>query len=178
MLLLFLLFVILPIAEIMLLINVAGSIGSWNTFFVVIVTAFFGAYFVRQQGFALIQQLQTKLAEGQSPTTEMAEGILLLIAGVLLITPGFLTDALGFLFTLPFSRGPIAKLIMVKIISRQSGAGFQFHASSQQQSQQGFHNGFKPKSDQDGEIIEGEIIESDITGSADKHKTDDKNRLN
>jgi UPF0716 protein FxsA len=171
---LFLLFVILPIAEIMLLINVADGIGNWNTFFIVLVTAFFGAYFVRQQGFALIQQLQTKLASGQAPTTEMAEGLLLLVAGVLLITPGFLTDGLGFLFTLPFSRGPIAKFMMLKIISRKTSGNFQFHAHSQH----GFKGGFTDNKEDEGDIIEGEIVESERDNKNNQNSSKHNNHLN
>jgi UPF0716 protein FxsA len=165
---LFILFVVLPIAEIMVLINVSNGIGTLNTFLIVIITAFFGAYFVRQQGFALVQQLQTKISSGQAPSSEMAEGILLLIAGVLLITPGFITDGLGFLFTLPFSRAPIARFIMSKITSKivsgRGGAGFHFHQEGQgrQQNQDGFESSFNRQSggrNDDGEIIEGEIVE-------------------
>lgn len=165
---LFILFVVLPIAEIMVLINVSTGIGTLNTFLIVIITAFFGAYFVRQQGFALFQQLQTKLSSGQAPSTEMAEGILLLIAGVLLITPGFITDGFGFLFTLPFSRAPIARFIMTKIAAKmvagKGNAGFHFHQGGQphQQNQHGFESPFNRQPDgrsDNGEVIEGEIVE-------------------
>lgn len=168
---LFILFVVLPIAEIMVLINVSSGIGTLNTFLIVIITAFFGAYFVRQQGFALFQQLQTKLSSGQAPSTEMAEGVLLLIAGVLLITPGFITDGLGFLFTLPFSRAPIARFIMNKIMTKvlvgKGNAGFHFHQHGQnQQNPNSFESSFHPTGSRaergrkdKGEIIEGEIVE-------------------
>ena len=165
---LFILFVVLPIAEIMVLIEVSTGIGTLNTFLIVIITAFFGAYFVRQQGFVLVKQLQTKISSGQAPSTEMAEGILLLIAGVLLITPGFITDGLGFLFTLPFSRAPIARFIMTKITAKmvagKGSAGFHFHQGGQahQQNQYGFESSFnrQPRGRNNvGEIIEGEIVE-------------------
>jgi len=159
---LFILFVVLPIAEIMLLINVSASIGGWNTFFIVIVTAAFGAYFVRQQGFALIQQIQAKLSSGQAPSTEMAQAMLLLVAGVLLITPGFITDALGFLFTLPFSRAPIASFLMSKVKIKQAG---NVHFTQSDFNQQPTREQFD-----DGETIDGEYT--------DKSKSDDKNRLN
>ena len=167
---LFLLFVILPIAEIMLLINVSDRIGGWNTFVVVAVTAFFGAYFVRQQGFALLQKLQSKLANSEAPSSEMAEGLLILIAGVLMITPGFITDIIGFLFTLPISRAPIAQFIMNKMVMRQKGAGFYFHGASSSANEDEFKRGFHQQKNDDSEIIEGEFT--------DKSKNDDKNRLN
>jgi UPF0716 protein FxsA len=159
---LFVLFVVLPIAEIMLLINVSTSIGGLNTFIIVLVTAAFGAYFVRQQGFSLIQQIQTKLSAGDAPGTEMAEAFLLLVAGVLLITPGFITDILGFLFTLPFSRAPIATFIMSKVLTKQAG-GVHF-------TQAGFGSTRPTNNFDDGETIDGEYT--------DKSEIDDKNRLN
>lgn len=174
---LFLLFVILPIAEIMLIINVSDSIGGWNTFLVVIITAFFGAYFVRQQGFALLQSVQTKIAKGEAPSTDLAEGLLLLVAGVLLITPGFITDIMGFLFTLPFSRGPIAAFLMTKMIVRQTGnvhftqAGFGQNPNDVKQEPNSRYN--NPRGQQ-GDIIDGEYTDkSDIDSN-----NDDKNRLN
>lgn len=173
---LFLLFVILPIAEIMLIINVSDSIGGWNTFFVVIVTAFFGAYFVRQQGFALLQSVQAKIANGEAPSTDLAEGLLLLVAGVLLITPGFITDIMGFLFTLPFSRAPIAAFLMKKMIVRQTGGvhftqtGFGQDPGGQGRTSQRYDN----SRSQQGEVIDGEYTDKSETDS----KNDDKNRLN
>lgn len=169
---LFLLFVILPIAEIMLIINVSDAIGGWNTFFIVIVTAFFGAYFVRQQGFALIQHMQEKLNTGQAPSTELAEGILLLVAGVLLITPGFITDVLGFLFTLPFSRTPIAAFLLKAVVNKKMG-NVHFTQSNFNQSSP-FEQSHDHESHDDrkagGEVIDGEYT--------DKSEDNSKNRLN
>lgn len=159
---LFLLFVVLPIAEIMILINVSASIGGINTFLIVIVTAALGAYFVRQQGFSLIQQIQVKLNAGETPGTEMAEALLLLVAGVLLITPGFITDALGLLFTLPISRASIARFIMHKIVVNR-GAQAQFY-------KQNFRQPTSPPEFDKGETIDGEFTN--------KSQNDEKNRLN
>ncbi|MFT6270262.1 MAG: UPF0716 protein FxsA [Alphaproteobacteria bacterium] len=169
---LFLLFVVLPIAEIMLLINVSDNIGSLNTFFIVIVTAAFGAYFVRQQGFSLLQQIQTKLSAGSAPSNEMAEAALLLVAGVLLITPGFITDVLGFLFTLPFSRAPIAGFLMRKIPIKKAGSAHFTQSGFGQQPPNVPFDDFKTegRNSDDGEIIDGEFT--------DKSENDDKNRIN
>jgi len=178
---LFLLFVFLPIAEIMLIINVSQSIGGWNTFFVVVLTAFLGAYFVRQQGFALIQEIQTKLASGEPPGSAMAQGLLLLVAGVLLITPGFITDIVGFLFTLPFSREPIARFLMTKLIIKhgQGGAFGQqnFYYKNADSTHNDFDSNNEPfehaqatQKEKTGDIIDGEYV--------DKTANDKKNRLN
>lgn len=109
---LFLLFAIMPIVEIALLLNVGEIIGGWNTVAIVIITAFAGATLVRQQGLNTFVQAQQKLNQGQLPSQELAEGLLLLVAGVLLVTPGFITDGVGFLFTLPITRPVIAKWLV------------------------------------------------------------------
>lgn len=109
---LFLLFVALPIIEIAILVNVGEVIGGWNTIAIVIITAFAGAHLVRQQGLSTLTQAQNKMQSGQIPGQEMAEGLLLVISGVLLVTPGFVTDAIGFLFCLPFTRPIIAQALI------------------------------------------------------------------
>lgn len=120
---LFLLFAALPIIEIAILVNVGDVIGGWNTVAIVIFTAFVGAYLVRQQGVSTLMQAQQKMQTGQLPGQEMAEGLLLVISGVLLVTPGFVTDAIGFLFCLPFTRPIIAKLLIkhfpMKVVAGQ-----------------------------------------------------------
>ncbi len=130
---LFLLFAILPILEIMLLLNVSDNIGGWNTFAIVLITAFFGAYFVRREGANTLRDVQLKMAEGQMPGKELSEGLLLLVAGVLLVTPGFITDIVGLLFTMPFTRAPIAAALVKSFMkSAKIQGGFSFH-------QQGFN---------------------------------------
>lgn len=102
---LLLLFIFVPILEIYLLISVGSVIGVLPTVMLVIITAILGTYLLRAQGLATLHKLQNALNEGQSPTRTLLEGILLLIGGVLLLTPGFFTDAIGFLCLLPVSRG-------------------------------------------------------------------------
>jgi len=102
---LLLLFIFVPILEIYLLISVGSVIGVLPTVMLVIITAILGTYLLRAQGLATLHKLQHALNEGQSPTRTLLEGILLLIGGVLLLTPGFFTDAVGFLCLLPVSRG-------------------------------------------------------------------------
>lgn len=160
---LFLLFAVLPIVEIALLINVGDSIGGWNTVGLVILTAFIGAYFVRQEGLATLMQAQRKLQTGGVPGQEMAEGLLLVIAGVLLVTPGFITDGIGFLFSLPFTRPAIASYLLrhlqVNMVSGQSQSGFYY--------QQQWSNQQKPG--QHGDIIEGEFEARD-DNNPERHK--------
>ena len=95
------LFIAVPVAEISLLIKVGGAIGPLNTIGFVILTAVIGAYLVRQQGFATIDKLQQETNAGRVPAMQIAEGVALLFAGAVLMTPGFITDALGFAILVP-----------------------------------------------------------------------------
>lgn len=148
---LFLLFAVLPIVEIALLINVGDRIGGWNTVGLVILTAFVGAYFVRQEGLSTLSQAQRKLQTGGVPGQEMAEGILLIIAGVLLVTPGFITDFIGFLFSLPISRPAIASYLLKHLSVNMVATGGQsgFYQQQQWSNQQ---NPF-----QQGNVFDGEF---------------------
>lgn len=101
---LFLLFAIMPIIEIALLVKVGGIIGGWNTIAIVIITAFIGAYFVKREGLHTLQKAQMKMQQGEMPGQEMVDGIMLAVAGVLMVTPGFITDIFGILLVLPVTR--------------------------------------------------------------------------
>ena len=98
---LFLLFVGVPIVEIGLFIQVGGAIGLWPTLAIVILTALVGTTLMRWQGMMTLRRLQDTLAAGQNPADPIAQGAMILIAGVLLLTPGFFTDAVGLSLLLP-----------------------------------------------------------------------------
>jgi UPF0716 protein FxsA len=102
--LLLLLFLLVPLLEIYLLIVVGGMIGALPTVALVVLTAVVGAALARHQGLATLQRLQETLARGEAPAFEMLEGALLLVGALLLLTPGFFTDALGFVCLLPPTR--------------------------------------------------------------------------
>lgn len=163
---LFLLFAVMPMAEIMLILQVSDNIGGLSTFALVIITAILGANLVRQQGINTMQTVQQKLAAGSMPGQEMAEGILLLIAGVLLVTPGFITDGIGFLFVLPFSRPVIAKYLLANIsLSSFASANQQSPFTQHTQSSQQTHDSTHGRADDNGDVIEGEYQRHD-----DRHK--------
>jgi len=126
------LFVAVPIAEISLLIRVSGSIGGLNTILFVIFTAVLGAYLVRQQGFSTLRSLQEETNAGRVPAMQIAEGVALLFAGAVLLTPGFITDALGFaLLTPPIRRGLIGWVINKGIVRASSStSGFTSYGDS------------------------------------------------
>lgn len=132
--LLFLLFVLIPIVEIALLIEVGERIGGWSTIGLVILTAAVGATLVRQQGVATLMQARQKMATGQSPGQEMLEGLMLAVAGVLLLTPGLVTDGLGLLLVMPVSRPLIARWLLKRLVvagASVHSAGFYSHQSGQ-----------------------------------------------
>jgi UPF0716 protein FxsA len=106
---LFLLFLLVPVIEIYLLIQVGGVIGAFPTILLVILTALLGAVLLRFQGLATLQRVQMAMARGELPTMAMFEGVVLLISGALLLTPGFFTDAIGFAGLIPPLRRKLIK---------------------------------------------------------------------
>ncbi len=110
--LIFLLVLIIPFVEIYLLLKVGGIIGAFPTIFLVVSTAVAGAWLLRQQGFATFQKLQANLRQGVIPAYEMIEGPIILVGGALLLTPGFITDLLGFACLIPQLRRKIAQYVI------------------------------------------------------------------
>lgn len=101
---LFLILVAVPIIEIALFIQVGGWIGLWPTLGIVILTAFVGTVMLRSQGLAALGELQRKLQAGEDPSATLAHGAMILVSGILLLTPGFFTDTLGLLLLVPAFR--------------------------------------------------------------------------
>ena len=101
---LFPIFVVVTLAEIYVLVSVGQAIGGLSTVFLVVITAFIGTSLLRQQGWSTMAKAQQSMAEGRTPAMEMLEGVVILVSGILLLTPGFLTDGLGLLGLMPWSR--------------------------------------------------------------------------
>jgi UPF0716 protein FxsA len=121
----FLIVLLIPFVEIYLLLKVGGIIGALPTIFLVVFTAALGAWLLRQQGFATFQRLQANLAQGTIPAYEMIEGPIILVGGLLLLTPGFITDILGFACLIPQLRRKIAQYIIENHLV-QAGGHFQW----------------------------------------------------
>ena len=149
-LILIFLFIAVPIAEISLLLNVGGSIGGLNTILFVIFTAVLGACLVRQQGFATITKLQQEASAGRIPALQIAEGAALLFAGAVLMTPGFITDAIGFILLVPLFRRVIIGVLAARY-SKRRGSAFHYSNSSNASGNQS-HSG--------PTVIEGEYTDS------------------
>ena len=101
---LFIAFTLIPVIEIYLFIKVGGAIGALNTVIIVILTAFAGAYLARIQGMQTMFKVQSSLQQGIIPKEELIDALLIFVAGILLLTPGFLTDACGLLLLYPSTR--------------------------------------------------------------------------
>jgi len=106
---LILLFTIIPFIELSLLIELGTHIGTLNTIMVVIITGILGAFMARIAGLSVLFKIQENLRAGIFPADELFDGVLILIGGALLITPGLLTDALGFFLLLPLGRAGVKK---------------------------------------------------------------------
>lgn len=104
-------FIIVPIVEIAILIHVGGLIGGWETVGLVILTAAVGTFLFRTQGFRVLTRAEETLSKGIFPADALFDGICILIAGILLLTPGFVTDAVGLALLVPGLRALIGKAV-------------------------------------------------------------------
>ena len=120
---LFLLFLIVPVIEIYLLIKVGSLIGGIPTVAILLLISFLGAYLVRSQGFRIITQVREELARGRLPAAQLLDGALVLVGGILLMTPGFFTDFLGIFFLIPATRRLIKLWIGLWLQARLSRGG-------------------------------------------------------
>ena len=125
---LFILFLTIPLIEIAILIEIGKVFGAAYTIILVIGTAALGAALLREQGLSTLAKVQMNMNQGNLPATELIEGLMLLIAGALLLTPGFFTDVFGFLVLIPALRKRIAQTLLANFIQsridiRQTASG-------------------------------------------------------
>ena len=148
-----LLFVIVPLVELYLIIEVGGLIGALWTVLLVVLTAVIGVSLLRIQGFSTLNRARQNMETGTLPAMEMMEGIMLAVGGALLITPGFITDTLGFLCLIPATRRAMIAYLMHRSTIRVQG----FYSGPR-----GDHpDGHQPDSHHQGRTIEGEFQRKD-----------------
>ena len=147
-------FIGVPIIEIALFIEIGGQVGLWNTIALVVLTAFIGTWLLRAQGLDTLRRAQQSAARNVFPVAELFDGLCLLVAGVLLLTPGFLTDTLGFLLMAPPLRR-IARDRLWRLISRGGGGSIWVNGEEVT----------RPGHPPDSGTIEGEYREIDPDGS-------------
>ena len=136
-------FILVPIVEIMVFIEIGGWIGLWPTIAIVILTAVAGTALLRQQGLAVLVRFREATARGELPVMEIFTGLCLLVAGALLLTPGFVTDILGFSLFVPLFRNLVAQAVW-ELMNRK-----------------GVLSMHVPNNDQGGTIIDGEFEKMD-----------------
>ncbi len=144
------LFFIVPFFEIWLLIKVGGQIGALPTMLLVVLTAVLGAFLLRQQGLSTLARFQQNLNSGQLPAKEIVEGMVLLVGGALLMTPGFFTDALGFICLFPLTRSLMLKYLVQRTQVYMQSRTVNF-------SQDGFQQTHS-RAQQNNNDIEGEVV--------------------
>lgn len=112
----FLLFLLVPLIEIALFIQVGGLIGLWPTLAIVVLTAIAGTIMVRSQGFRVLNELRGSFERLNDPTEPLAHGAMILFSGALLLTPGFFTDAVGFALLIPAVRTAVWRAVRARVV--------------------------------------------------------------
>jgi UPF0716 protein FxsA len=105
------LFIAIPVVELYILIEVGKKIGSLTTIGIIILTGILGTYLIKSQGFMILRKIQNDLNEGIMPGDSLIQGAIILLGGVLLLTPGFITDITGFIFLMPAGRKIVKKYL-------------------------------------------------------------------
>ncbi len=123
---LLLLFIVVPVVELYILIEVGKKIGSLNTIGIIILTGILGAYLVKSQGFMILKKIQNDLNESILPGNSLIQGAIILAGGILLLTPGFITDIIGFIFLIPISRRMVKKYLLKWLKSKIKEGNFYY----------------------------------------------------
>ncbi len=174
---LLLLFTIVPVIEIYLLVYIGGEIGAMNTIVVVIITGIAGAHYARTQGAQIIRKIQASLQQGQMPGQELLQGAMILVGGVMLLTPGFLTDIAGLSFLFPLTRNFYAKIASNYFKKRFQAGKWQYTANKTYTDGAGYteyteyKDSSEPGHDSPGNrIIDAQVIDTDTPedGNGDK----------
>jgi UPF0716 protein FxsA len=137
-------FIVVPILEIYVIIQVGQVIGAWWTIVLLIADSIFGSWLIRHEGSRAWRALTTALQSGRMPARELADGGLILVGGTLMISPGFVTDAFGIVLILPFTR-PLARRVLTRVVSRRL--------------LDGNHDARRPGSGPQGPVVRGEVVD-------------------
>jgi UPF0716 protein FxsA len=111
-------FILVPIAEIYVLIQVGQVIGPWWTILLLIADSIFGSWLLKREGAKAWTAFRVALGEGRMPAKELADGILIVVGGTLMISPGFVTDVFGMILILPFTR-PLGRRFLARVLARR-----------------------------------------------------------
>ncbi len=162
-------FLLVPIVEIYVILQVGHLIGAWPTVALLVAESVLGAWIVRREGRRAWRALTTTFREGGLPDRELADAALVLVGGVLLLTPGFVTDVLGFLFVLPFTRPVMRRLLSAYVGRRVRAAQSRAAVSFAGFGRPGRPPGEEPRTGAQGgaaagtdaHVVRGEVIEEE-----------------
>ncbi|MFE6650054.1 FxsA family protein [Nocardioides sp. NPDC057772] len=143
-----LLFLVMPLAELFVLIQVGQVIGVWWTILLLIADSIFGAWLMRREGSRAWNALTTALSSGKLPSNEIADGALILLGGALMLSPGFVTDIFGIVLILPFTR-PLFRRMLATLVQKRLVTATMPST---------FGPGARPRND---DIVTGEVIDKD-----------------
>jgi len=122
-----LLFAFVAMAELYLLIKIGSHIGGFSTVLLVVMTAVLGAWLARLQGLRTLRQIQLSLSQGQIPAEEMIDGVLILTGGILLVTPGVLTDLFALVLLVPYTRTYFKRWLRRRFDRRMGSGNVRLH---------------------------------------------------
>lgn len=145
-------FIVVPLAEIYVIIQIGQVIGAWWTILLLIADSILGSWLIKREGSRAWRALGTALQEGRMPARELADGVLILVGGTLMLTPGFISDLFGILCILPATR-PLGRQVLTRVISRRLvGATFATSSTTWTRQRPG------PGVPDDG-VVQGEVVE-------------------
>ena len=162
--LLALIFFGVPLLEILVLIRVGQVIGAWWTILLLVVDSLVGAWLIRHEGARAFRALSEALSSGRMPARELADGILVLAGGLMMISPGFVLDILGMVLILPVTR-PFGRRLLTRVVSSKLLAGGYVGPGSPGFGQDGFgpvgdgRNEGRPRPGSQGPVVEGEVVD-------------------
>jgi len=135
-------FVVVPLIEIYVLIQVGQVIGPWWTILLLVLDSILGSWLIKLEGARAWLALRTALRDGRMPARELADGALILIGGTLMLSPGFVTDIFGILLILPFTR-PVFRRLLTQVVTRRLLAS----------------NARRPGPGSEGSVVRGEVVD-------------------
>lgn len=124
---LFLVFLVVPFLELFVILQVGQAVGALNTVALLIVVSMLGAWLVKREGFSVVRRARARAAQGAVPGRELVDGVMIVFAGALLITPGFLSDVIGVLLLLPPVRAALRGTVTRRLGRRAGFASFDRH---------------------------------------------------
>ena len=163
-----LIFILVPILEIIVFINVGNFLGVINTIAIVIVTALIGTYLLQKQGLSVLLRAQDDINKGQAPISSVIDGVFLLIAGAFLLTPGLITDTFGFLLFIPQFRRFLAQYASQYFLKKGNVKFYEF-SEEQRSYQHDYKQNDMDMSDN------GPIIDTDYEDVSPSDKNNNKN---